>query len=100
MKAPQLVDLGTGSYVHDPHSETYSELKTSLLKCTSIRSLSGFLEVTPRCMGAFYPVCANLTSLNLSYAPGIHGSDLIKLIRHCVKLQLLWVRSFNHFIKF
>ncbi|PON95451.1 F-box domain containing protein [Trema orientale] len=91
MKAPQIVDLGTGSYVHDPHSETYSKLKTTILKCTSIRSLSGFLEVTPRCLGAFYPVCANLTSLNLSYAPDIHGSDLVKLIRHCVKLQRLWI---------
>lgn len=91
MKAPQLVDLGTGSYLTDPHSETYSKLKTALLKCQSIRSLSGFLDVLPRCLPAFYPVCSDLTSLNLSYAPGIHGSELIKLIRHCVKLQRLWI---------
>ncbi|GMN57428.1 hypothetical protein TIFTF001_026537 [Ficus carica] len=91
MKAPQLVDLGTGSYLTDPHSETYSKLKIALLKCQSIRSLSGFLDVLPRCLPAFYPVCSNLTSLNLSYAPGIHGSELIKLIRHCVKLQRLWI---------
>ncbi|XP_062105351.1 protein AUXIN SIGNALING F-BOX 2-like [Humulus lupulus] len=91
MKAPQLLDLGTGSCVQDPHSESYLNLKTTLAKCTSIRSLSGFLEVTPRCIRAFYPICANLASLNLSYAPGIHGFDLIKLIRHCVKLQRLWI---------
>lgn len=91
IKAPQLVDLGTGSYLTDPHSETHSKLKTALLKCQSIRSLSGFLDVLPRCLPAFYPVCSNLTSLNLSYAPGIHGSELIKLIRYCVKLQRLWV---------
>jgi len=91
MRAPQLVDLGTGSFVHDPDSETYNKLKTTILNCKSIRNLSGFLEVAPRCVPAIYPICLNLTTLNLSYAAGIHGSDLIKLIRHCVKLQRLWV---------
>ncbi|XP_008231044.1 PREDICTED: protein AUXIN SIGNALING F-BOX 2-like [Prunus mume] len=91
MLAPQLVDLGTGSYVLDPDSETYNKLKATILKCKSIKSLSGFLEVAPRCLPAIYPICSNLTSLNLSYAPGIHGSELIKLIRHCGKLQRLWI---------
>ncbi|KAK6928583.1 Transport inhibitor response 1 domain [Dillenia turbinata] len=91
MQAPQLVDLGTGSYVHDPYSETYVKFLNTIVKCKSIRSLSGFLDVAPRCLPAFYPVCMNLTSLNLSYAPGIPGSDLIKLIRLCKKLQRLWV---------
>ncbi|ONI20042.1 hypothetical protein PRUPE_3G311800 [Prunus persica] len=91
MRAPQLVDLGTGSYVLDPDSETYNKLKATILKCKSIKSLSGFLEVAPRCLPAFYPICSNLTSLNLSYAPGVHGSELIKIIRHCGKLQRLWI---------
>lgn len=91
MRAPQLVDLGTGSYVLDPDSETYNKLKATILKCKSIKSLSGFLEVSPRCLPAIYPICSNLTSLNLSYAPGVHGSELIKLIRHCGKLQRLWI---------
>ncbi|KAF7129331.1 hypothetical protein RHSIM_Rhsim10G0002100 [Rhododendron simsii] len=90
-QAPQLVDLGTGAFVSDPNSESYHKLQSAILKCTSIRSLSGFLEVAPRCLDAIYPICLNLTSLNLSYAPGIHGSDLIKLIRNCRKLQRLWV---------
>ncbi|KAI8533362.1 hypothetical protein RHMOL_Rhmol10G0003100 [Rhododendron molle] len=90
-QAPQLVDLGTGAFVSDPNSESYHKLQAAILKCTSIRSLSGFLEVAPRCLDAMYPICLNLTSLNLSYAPGIHGSDLIKLIRNCRKLQRLWV---------
>ncbi|BFG27181.1 hypothetical protein CerSpe_134550 [Prunus speciosa] len=91
MRAPQLVDLGTGSYALDPDSETYNKLKATILKCKSIKSLSGFLEVAPRCLPAIYPICSNLTSLNLSYAPGVHGSELIKLIRHCGKLQRLWI---------
>lgn len=91
VQAPQLVDLGAGSYVHDPDSETYNKLKTAIQKCSSVRSLSGFLEVAPRCLPAVYPVCENLTYLNLSYAPGIYSGDLIKLISHCRKLQRLWV---------
>ncbi|GMY12999.1 protein AUXIN SIGNALING F-BOX 2-like [Fagus crenata] len=93
MRAPQLVDLGTGAFVHDPGSETYRKLKATILKCKSIRSLSGFLDVdiASRCLPAIYPICLNLTYLNLSYAAGIHGSELIKLIRHCGKLQRLWI---------
>ena len=91
MRAPQLSDLGIGSFVHDPESEAYIKLKNTILKRKSITSLSGFLEVAPHCLAAIYPICPNLTSLNLSYAAGIQGSDLIKLIRHCVKLQRLLI---------
>ncbi|KAL6325652.1 hypothetical protein AAG906_023497 [Vitis piasezkii] len=91
MHAPQLVDLGTGSYVHDPDAETVNKLISTFQKCKSIRSMSGFLEVAPLCLPAIYPICSNLTSLNLSYAPGIHGDELIKLIHHCRKLQRLWI---------
>uniref|UniRef100_A0A7N0V5Q9 Uncharacterized protein n=1 Tax=Kalanchoe fedtschenkoi TaxID=63787 RepID=A0A7N0V5Q9_KALFE len=90
-EAPKLEDLGTGSYVHDSDSDIYNKLKSTIEKCTSVRSLSGFLEVAPGCLPAIHQLCANLTSLNLSYAPGIHGNDLIKLISQCKKLQCLWV---------
>ncbi|KAI3442420.1 F-box domain-containing protein [Psidium guajava] len=91
VRAPQLVDLGVGSFVHDPDSETYSKLLTTIEKCKSIRSLSGFLEVAAYCLPAIHPICSSLTSLNLSYAPGIPGSELTKLIRHCRRLQRLWI---------
>lgn len=94
VQAPQLQELGAGSYVHDPDSEICKKLKNTIQNCTSIRSLSGFLEVAPRCLPAVYPVCVNLTSLNLSYAPGIYSKDLIKLIRHCRKLQRLWILDY------
>ncbi|XP_014497913.1 protein AUXIN SIGNALING F-BOX 2 [Vigna radiata var. radiata] len=90
-RAPQLADLGIGSFVQDPESEVFIKLKNTILKCKSITSLSGLLEVAPHCLAAIYPICPNLTSLNLSYAAGVQGSDLIKLIRHCVKLQRLWI---------
>lgn len=91
MRAPQLVDLGTGSFVLDFQSDTYKKLKSTFQKCNSIRSLSGFLEVAQWCLPVIYPICLNLTSLNLSYATGIRGLELIKLIQQCPKLQRLWV---------
>ncbi|XP_027102114.1 protein AUXIN SIGNALING F-BOX 2 [Coffea arabica] len=90
-QAPHLVDLGTGSFVHDPDSETYHKLKNAIQNCTSIRSLSGFLEVASRCLPSIYPLCSSLTSLNLSYAPGIYSNELVNLIRHCKKLERLWI---------
>lgn len=99
-RAPQLVDLGTGSYIQDPDSEAFNKLKATILKCKSIKSLSGFLDVAPRCLESIYPICSNLISLNLSYAPGVHGVELIKLLRHCTKLQCLWVCAFNMFFEY
>ncbi|TKY46272.1 AUXIN SIGNALING F-BOX 3 [Spatholobus suberectus] len=90
-RAPQLVDLGIGSFIHDHHSEVFMKLKNTIIKCKSITSLSGFFEVNCRCLSAIYPICMNLTALNLSYAAGIDSRGLIRLIRHCVKLQRLWI---------
>ncbi|KAH6813817.1 auxin signaling F-box 3 [Perilla frutescens var. frutescens] len=91
VQAPQLNDLGTGSFVHDPDLETYTKLKNAIKNCKAIRSLSGFLDVNGRCLPAVYPICTNLTSLNLSYAPAIYSNELIKLISHCKKVERLWI---------
>ncbi|KAL2334276.1 hypothetical protein Fmac_015489 [Flemingia macrophylla] len=88
--APQLVDLGIGSFIHDPNSETYTKLKNTIIKCKSITSLSGFFEVAPHSLSAIYPICMNLTALDLSYAR-IQSRALIKLLRYCGKLQRLWI---------
>lgn len=90
-RAPQLVDLGVGSYVHNSNSESYVKLESTFRKCKSIRSLSGFLEVSPLCLPAVYLICSSLTSLNLSYAPGIPGTELTRFISYCKNLQRLWV---------
>lgn len=91
MQAPQLVDLGIGSFVFDPRSEVYNNMKNAILKCMSITSLSGFFWVYPHCLSALYPVCMNLTTLNLRFAAGIQNTELIKLICCCGKLQRLSV---------
>ncbi|KAJ8475970.1 hypothetical protein OPV22_019697 [Ensete ventricosum] len=90
-RAPHLVDLGTGSMMLNHHTEAYHRLINTFLKCKSLRSLSGFCDASSCCLQAVYPVCMNLTALNLSYAPAIQGDDLIKLICLCFKLQKLWV---------
>ncbi|KAL3640023.1 Protein AUXIN SIGNALING F-BOX 3 [Castilleja foliolosa] len=90
-KAPQLNDLGTGSFVQDPDSEACNKLKNVLQQCTSIRSMSGFLDVNARCLPSIYPICKYLTSLNLSYAPGIYSNELTKLICYCKNLERLWI---------
>ncbi|CAL9120467.1 unnamed protein product [Musa acuminata var. zebrina] len=90
-RAPYLVDLGTGSFAVDHHTDAYQRLMNSFSKCKSLSSLSGFWEASPHCLDAVYPVCINLTVLNMSYAPAIQADDLIKLISLCFKLQKLWV---------
>ncbi|CAA0823501.1 Protein AUXIN SIGNALING F-BOX 3 [Striga hermonthica] len=91
VKAPHLNDLGTGSFVQDPDSDACNKLRNVLQKYTSIRSLSGFLDVNPRCLPTIYPICTNLTSLNLSYAPGIYSNELIKLVCYCKNIERLWI---------
>ncbi|KAM0870074.1 hypothetical protein ACQ4PT_040264 [Festuca glaucescens] len=91
MRTPNLEDLGTGNLTEDFQTESYQRLTVALEKCKMLKSLSGFWDASPFCVPCIYPVCAQLTGLNLSYAPTLESSDLTKMIRHCVKLQRLWV---------
>ncbi|KAI5390306.1 hypothetical protein KIW84_075568 [Lathyrus oleraceus] len=65
VRAPQMADLGIGSFIHDLNSEAYIKLKNTILRCRSITSLSVFLEVDPFGLTVVYPICRNITSLNL-----------------------------------
>ncbi|XP_042517083.1 protein TRANSPORT INHIBITOR RESPONSE 1-like [Macadamia integrifolia] len=89
-RAPQLVDLGTGVYSAEVRPELYSKLAGAFASCKELKSLSGLWEVLPAYLPAIYPVCAGLTSLNLSYAT-IQSPDLTKLVSQCHNLQRLWV---------
>ncbi|CAL0321588.1 unnamed protein product [Lupinus luteus] len=91
MQAPQLVDLGTGSFVHDPYSQAFAGLRNIISKCKSITKISGFFNVLPYCLSAIYPICMNLTCLNLCHAARIPSNSLIKLISRCAKLHRLWI---------
>ncbi|XP_074263595.1 transport inhibitor response 1-like protein [Silene latifolia] len=92
-RAPQLTHLGTGSFCpSDIAQEAEFELdyKAAFSACKSIVCLSGFREIAPEFLPAIYPICANLTSLNFSYA-NINSEQLKSVICHCHKLQTFWV---------
>nr|XP_043607835.1 transport inhibitor response 1-like protein [Erigeron canadensis] len=94
IRAPQLTHLGTGSFSPlDQHQDdNHSEAKyvSAFEACKSIVGLSGFKDIAPEYLSAIVPVCANLTSLNLSYA-NIDAQQLKPVISHCHKLQVFWV---------
>lgn len=93
IRAPQLTHLGTGSFgtvdgmILGDQEQDYTP---AFAACKSLTCLSGFRETLPELLPAIYPVCANLTSLNFSYA-NINAEQLKPVIRHCHKLQTFWV---------
>jgi transport inhibitor response 1 len=93
-QSPNLVELGTGSYSQNLSWAQLQELQMALGKCKNLRSLSGIWEVVPLFVRTLYPVCPNLTSLNLSdvFLP---TTDFARLISYCHKLQRLLVSPFK-----
>eukprot|EP00252_Welwitschia_mirabilis_P004619 TRINITY_DN1492_c0_g1_i1.p1 TRINITY_DN1492_c0_g1~~TRINITY_DN1492_c0_g1_i1.p1 ORF type:complete len:548 (+),score=64.90 TRINITY_DN1492_c0_g1_i1:337-1980(+) len=89
--ASQLVDLGTGTNRQKPHAEDLCRLQSTVKNCKGLTSLSGFWEIAPAYLQSLYPICVNLTYLNLSYAMIHNPEHLIDLLSHCHKLQHLWV---------
>uniref|UniRef100_J3MCG3 Transport inhibitor response 1 domain-containing protein n=2 Tax=Oryza brachyantha TaxID=4533 RepID=J3MCG3_ORYBR len=93
-RAPQLTHLGTGAFRPETAAGgggiSVSELSASFAASRSIASLSGFREVNPEYLPGIYPVCANLTSLNFSFA-NVTAEELLPVIRQCHKLRTFWV---------
>lgn len=93
VRAPQLTHLGTGSFSPSEdvsQGEQEQDYVSAFAACRSLVCLSGFREITPDYLPAVYPVCANLTSLNFSYA-NITAEQLRPIISNCHKLQVFWV---------
>ncbi|XP_021740310.1 transport inhibitor response 1-like protein [Chenopodium quinoa] len=93
VRAPQLTHLGTGAFspseIWQP-SEQDLDYRAAFAACKSLVCLSGFREIAPVFLPAIHPVCANLTSLNFSYA-NINAEELRSVICHCHNLQIFWV---------
>lgn len=89
-QAPQLIELGTGSFFPALTSESQAELCNAFRECTQLQSLSGFWNVAPDHLPVLYPVCSNLLSLNLSYSP-ITDEELASVVSQCKKLRRLWL---------
>ncbi|CAH9136134.1 unnamed protein product [Cuscuta epithymum] len=95
IKAPKLTHLGIGKFVRSSEQEpALGELElhyaSAFAVCNSLISLSGFRDELPIYLPALYPVCANLTSLNLKHTL-ISCANFKEVIFHCPQLQSLWV---------
>ncbi|KAF9600333.1 hypothetical protein IFM89_007051 [Coptis chinensis] len=92
-RAPQLTHLGTGAFSPDEAAlveEQEMDLRSAFTSLKYLTCLSGFKEMLPGYLPSIQPVCANLTSLNFSYAD-INAEQLKPIICHCHKLQIFWV---------
>lgn len=99
LRAPQLTHLGTGAFnlLEEADGDQAGggeqeelDYASAFASCKSLVCLSGFREILPDYLPAIYPVCANLTSLNFSFA-NIDAEHLKAVICHCHKLQIFWV---------
>ncbi|XP_020682839.1 transport inhibitor response 1-like protein [Dendrobium catenatum] len=89
--APQLTDLGTGSFSSLDEEDDFDDtLELAFKASKSLVCLSGFRDLAPEYLCAIYPVCTNLISLNFSYAQ-ITAEQLKPVITNCHNLQILWI---------
>ncbi|KAL3596329.1 hypothetical protein D5086_007966 [Populus alba] len=88
--APQLTELGTGSFTPELTTRQYAELESAFNQCKNLNTLSGLWEATALYLPVLYPVCSNLTFLNLSYT-FLQSLELASLLRQCPRLRRLWV---------
>ncbi|KAG6510752.1 hypothetical protein ZIOFF_028788 [Zingiber officinale] len=91
IRAPHLTHLGTGSFWPGIAEDlNAADLEQAFLASKSLICLSGFREVAPEYLLAVLPVCANLVSLNLSYA--VITAELLKpVMLECHNLRTFWV---------
>jgi len=95
VRAPQLVELGTGVFSHNGlNPSTQDELLAPSVGCKNIRPLSGLWDIVPYCLHALIPIYQELLTLDLSniFLP---ESDFSILISYCKKLQRLLVGCFS-----
>nr|CAD1841178.1 unnamed protein product [Ananas comosus var. bracteatus] len=90
IKAPQLTELGTGSFSQDLKLRSYTELESAFSNCKDLHTVSGLWVVSSMYLPAIYPACSNLTFLNLSYV-ALLSTDLAKLLLNCPLLRRLWI---------
>ncbi|KAF5746778.1 F-box family protein [Tripterygium wilfordii] len=93
IQAPQVTHLGTGSFsLLDgvAQAEQEPDYLSAFAACKSLVCLSGFRGIILDYLPVVLPVCANLTSLNFSYA-NITAVQLKPIISQCHKLQTFWV---------
>jgi transport inhibitor response 1 len=92
--APQLCELGSGSFSQELTCQQYLELESAFNNCKSLHTLSGLWVASASAqyiqLQVLYSACTNLTFLNFSYAL-VDSEDLTDLLVHCPNLRRLWV---------
>ncbi|KAL7606943.1 transport inhibitor response 1-like protein Os04g0395600 [Lactuca sativa] len=90
LQAPQLMELGTGTFMQELVSGPLTDLKNTFSNCKKLITLSGLWDATSLYLPVIYPACVNLTFLNLSYAT-LRSGELSNLLSHCKSLRRLWL---------
>lgn len=88
--APRLKQLGTGAFSQELQASQYAGLESVFSNYRSLETLSGLWEANSLYLPLLYPVCTELTFLNLSDA-AIQCDELAQLLGHCPNLRRLWV---------
>ncbi|CAN1284462.1 Protein AUXIN SIGNALING F-BOX 3, partial [Linum perenne] len=90
VSAPQLTELGAGSFSQDLTPRQYTDLERAFSLCKNLNVLSGLWDATTLNLPVIYPACSRLTFLNLSYT-ALQSQELASLLPHCPSLCRLWV---------
>lgn len=88
--APQLMELGTGTFMQELVSGPVTEIKNTFGNCKKLVTLSGLWDASSLYLPVIYGACVNLTFLNLSYAT-LRSGELAILLSHCKSLRRLWL---------
>ncbi|GJT06735.1 transport inhibitor response 1-like protein [Tanacetum coccineum] len=90
LRAPQLTELGTGTFTQELVTRPVTELESTFRNCKNLLTISGLWDTNSHYLPVIYPACENLTYLNLSYAT-LRSFELAMLLMHCKSLRRLWV---------
>ncbi|XP_022848176.1 protein TRANSPORT INHIBITOR RESPONSE 1-like [Olea europaea var. sylvestris] len=90
LRAPQLMELGTGSFQQELLPGQFGDLGIAFSNCKNLRTLSGLWEVASIYFPVLYVACASLTFLNLNYT-ALRSDEFGSLLAHCPNLRRLWV---------
>ncbi|KAL3519636.1 hypothetical protein ACH5RR_017785 [Cinchona calisaya] len=90
VQAPQLTELGTGSFHQELMPCQCVVLENAFRNCKKLQVLAGLWDASSLYLPVLYPACFSLTFLNLSYAT-LRSDEFTKLIAHCPNLRRLWV---------
>ncbi|KZV57587.1 hypothetical protein F511_03047 [Dorcoceras hygrometricum] len=88
--APQLKELGTGSFFPELTPRQYQEVESAFCNVGNLQALSGLWDATASYLPVLYGACASLSFLNLSDA-ALQSAAFVKLLSHCPNLRRLWV---------